>query len=418
MIRNFAEAHTVLRQFYGPTRTVGPYTLERMQTLMQYLGNPQDSMQVVHVAGTSGKTSTSYYAAALLETSNTEIGLTVSPHVDEVNERVQINRVPLPESVFCEQIDVFLALVKASGVRPSYFECMVAFAFWEFAKHKVSYAVVEVGLGGLLDCTNVVKRSDKICVITDIGLDHTDVLGNTLGEIATQKAGIIQPQNHVFMYEQGKDVMAAVEARVKSQAAILHVISPRDITAVAHMPLFQQRNLYLAQQAATLAMIRDTGATLTNGQKQRAVRTHIPARMEIFKMQGKTVIVDGSHNGQKLGALAESIRAEFPDQSIAAIAGFVKDADERWQRGVTVLTGLADHIILTSFTAEQDVPKSSMDPKQVAQYCRDNDFTSVEIELDPKTALHTLLKRPEPILLIAGSFYLLNHIRPLITQLT
>jgi dihydrofolate synthase/folylpolyglutamate synthase len=414
MIRNFDEARKALRYFYGATGLTGPYTLDRMQALMQHLDNPQDTMRILHVAGTSGKTSTAYYGTTLLEADGTDVGLTVSPHVDEVNERIQINHVPLPEAVFCEELDTFLGIVKAGGLRPSYFEFMIAFAFWEFAKRKVAYAVVEVGLGGLLDATNVITRADKVCIITDIGLDHTNVLGNTLGEISTQKAGIIQSLNHVFMYTQSEEVMAPVRARCESCDATLHLVAPYSIQASKELPLFQQRNLYLAEQAVNYMLTRDSGKTLTPTQIQRAEAVVVPARMEILKVAGKTVIVDGSHNGQKIGALAESIRAKFPGQSIAALVGFIQDVDERWQRGVSALSELTDHLIVTAFTVEQDVPKNSMDPERIVQYCQSIGYQAVEIETDPKAALTKLLACPEPIVLVTGSFYLLNHIRPLL----
>jgi dihydrofolate synthase/folylpolyglutamate synthase len=385
-----------------------------MQALMTYLDNPQEKLRIVHVAGTSGKTSTAYYVAALLEASGATVGLTVSPHVDEVNERVQINRVPLLETTFCQELTAFLELVEASGIRPSYFELMVAFAFWEFAKLKVDYAVMEVGLGGLLDSTNVVTRTDKVCIVTDIGLDHTDRLGNTLGEIAAQKAGIIQTHNQAFMYQQSDDVMTPVQTRSVSKGAILHVISPKDIMPFADLPIFQQRNFFLAKQAVDFVIKRDSDMELTQEQIQVASQTHIPARMEIFKVSGKTIIVDGSHNSQKLGVLAESIRAKFPEEPIAAVVGFVQDLDERWQRGVDVLIGFADHLVITAFETEQDMPKTSMDPERIAAYCHDKGYAAVGIEHDPKVAFHNLLERSEPILLITGSFYLLNHIRPLL----
>src|SRR5690606_38872097 len=119
----------------------------------------------------------------LLAAAGQKVGMTVSPHVYEVNERVQINTKPLAETQFCRELSRFLNIIQSSGVRPTYFELLVAFAYWEFAEQGVDYAVIEVGLGGLLDGTNVVARDDKVCIITDIGFDHTSVLGKTLSAI-------------------------------------------------------------------------------------------------------------------------------------------------------------------------------------------------------------------------------------------
>ena len=139
-ITSFAAANQYLRRFHDQSKT--KYNLDNMRRLMAYLGDPQDKLRVVHVAGTSGKTSTSYYAAALLAAAGQKTGLTVSPHVDQMNERIQINGQPLGETIFCEALSEFLELVEKSSVRPSWFEALMAFAYWYFALSKVDYAVV------------------------------------------------------------------------------------------------------------------------------------------------------------------------------------------------------------------------------------------------------------------------------------
>jgi dihydrofolate synthase/folylpolyglutamate synthase len=167
-------------------------TTARTLEIAGLVGNPQDHLRVIHLAGTSGKTSTSYYIAGLLKAGGMKVGLTVSPHVTAITERVQINNIPLSETEFCRYMSEFLPLVTADEERlPSYFEVMMVFALWVFDKSNVDYAVVETGLGGLHDSSNICRRTDKICIITDIGVDHTHVLGDTIEKIATHKAGII-----------------------------------------------------------------------------------------------------------------------------------------------------------------------------------------------------------------------------------
>lgn len=418
MIRNFAEAHQALHEFYGSTGIERHYKLDRMRALMAHLGNPQETLRVIHVAGTSGKTSTSYYAAALLKASGAKVGLTLSPHVDEVNERLQIDLIPLPEAEFCRALDEYIQLVHQSDIRPSYFELMVAFAFWEFARRKVDYAVIEVGLGGLLDGTNIVRRADKVCIITDIGFDHMNILGNTIPEIAFQKAGIIQPGNHVFVYDQGSEVTEVMQDRVRQQKAHLHLITPGSLSTshFSELPLFQQRNLYLALQAVEYVLTRDGHEGLSNEQLQDAIATQIPARMELFYLDNKTLIVDGSHNAQKIGALLESVHARFPGQEIAALVSFADGQDARWQGAVDVLEKTVHSIIITSFTAEQDVPKIAVDPDRIVAYLHEHHFTDVSVELQPEAGLQQLLRQPQKVLVVAGSFYLLNHIRPLLKR--
>ena len=177
-------------------------TLDRMWPLLSAVGNPHKKLKTIHIAGTSGKTSTSYYIAALLKASGQRTGMTVSPHVDSITERLQIDGSPVSDDLFCSYLSEFLDLITDVDPQPSYFELMIAFVLWVFARENLDYVVLETGMGGLFDGTNVVTRSDKICVITDIGLDHTQILGNNVEQIAAQKAGIIHKGNHVFTYKQ------------------------------------------------------------------------------------------------------------------------------------------------------------------------------------------------------------------------
>ncbi|HET6924268.1 MAG TPA: Mur ligase family protein, partial [Candidatus Saccharimonadales bacterium] len=312
-VTTFAEAHAALRKYYQVPLN-GPYTLDRMYRLLAAVGNPQDTLRAIHIAGTSGKTSTAYYAAALLQQTGAKVGLTVSPHVDEVNERVQLNLTPLPEAQFCAELTEFLALVEASDITPSYFECMIAFAYWEFARQQVDYAVVEVGLGGLLDGTNTIQRDDKVCVIADIGFDHTEVLGDTLEAIAAQKAGIIQPHNAVFVHPQDEAVMAVFQEACHAKVAELTVVPDTLPFDSLYLPSFQRRNLSLALAAVKYVLQRDGRNPLDDGQIETAARTHIPARMETVKSGGRTFILDGAHNAQKLATLFDDVERRFPGQ--------------------------------------------------------------------------------------------------------
>lgn len=415
VIRNFEEARLALRRFYDVPGS-NTYTLDRMKTLVSYLGNPQELLKVVHIAGTSGKSSTAYYTAALLEASGAVVGLSVSPHVIQLNERVQINHTMLSEEQFCEALGEFMDLVSDSNTRPSYFETMVAFAFWQFARSKVDYAVIEVGLGGLLDGTNVISRPDKVCIITDIGLDHTNVLGNTISKIATQKAGIIQPHNHVYMYAQADEVMTVVKKRCHSQKATLHEVAvPHEYPeADQKLPLFQQRNIYLATQAVDYVLARDKRSPLTQEQRVMAAATYVPSRMDIYQVGGKTLIIDGAHNEQKMKTLLESMRSKFPDQQVAALVAFVSARDDRWQRALELLSDYT--LDITAFDQEpDDMPKKFIPPKDIAQYLRRKGKTC-SIEPNLAKAYQKLLKHPEPILLVTGSLYLFSGIRPLIHE--
>jgi dihydrofolate synthase/folylpolyglutamate synthase len=424
-IRNFTEANDLLRSLYEHYKTGVAsdfYTLDRMRTLMEHLGNPQEDVRVLHVAGTSGKSSTAYYLAALLQANGARVGLCVSPHIVEVNERVQINLQPLPEVDFCRALGEFWDIITKADLRPSYFETLVAFAYWEFARRKLDYVVMEVGLGGLLDGTNVVSNPSKICVITDIGLDHTRILGDTLEKIATQKAGIVQPHNEVFMYEQGEEVMNIVRTTCQRQQATLHTSTATNELTPLCLPLFQQRNLYLAKETVRFVLARDGRDgrnVLTASEVREAANVLVPGRMEIFQINGKTLIVDGAHNEQKMTALVESIQAKYPGQAIATLISVVQGQDERWQHALDVLIPAVQECIVTSFHQETDDRiKSSVSADAVAAYVKSKYAVTLSVQPDVTKAYQSLLSSEQPILLVTGSLYLLADILRLVSQST
>lgn len=414
-ITTFTDAKNELASFYdlGKPR-VRTYTLDAMRQLLLILGDPQNNLRVIHVAGTSGKTSTAYYAAALAQGSGLKVGLTVSPHVIEINDRVQINGTPLPQALFCSELQEFLGIVRANQLRPSYFELMMAFAFWEFNRQNVDCAVIEVGLGGTLDASNTIDREDKVCVITDIGLDHTQVLGNTYAEIAAQKAGIIGFKNNIFCYHQRPEVMSVFRTQAQIKQADLHVLSANDRAPEAKkLSLFQQRNFTLAL-AAVKYLCGTLNRQLLPKALDQALAITVPGRMETKVVSGKTIIIDGAHNQQKIATLMESIAAAYPGKRIAALVAFgqQQEANQRMHEGLKELQPFVDTIIATTFSSAQDAPHDGVSPHEIADIARDLAIPTVLTEADPGKAYGQLLQQPQPIYLVVGSFYLLNDIRP------
>lgn len=416
-ITNFAEAKTELAKFVPALGTLRKsYQLDDMIRLMDQLGNPQNSYKVVHLAGTSGKTSTSYFSAALLRAAGKKVGLTVSPHIDEVNERVQINLTPLAEDVYCQELTEFLAILDTKDVIPTYFELLVAFAYWEFARQGVDYAVVEVGLGGLLDGTNVMTRADKVCIITDIGLDHTHILGNDIASIAAQKAGIILPENHVFTYGDDPEALRVIAETAAAKQAVLHQVQTPNIDAQNELPGFQQRNWNLARAAYDYIADRDGLPELSGEQLAETQHTYVPARMEIVHYKGKTIVFDGSHNAQKIGVLCKALRERFASAEIAVLFGLVEDKEEQLQGAIQAITSVAHSIVATPFRPGQDLPRTFLSPDAIAKACHKVGFNEVTAAPTTKEAIDMWLARPEPVLLATGSFYLLNTVRPIILR--
>ena len=410
-IQTFADVEAVLATLRPNTMVPVLHTPQHTPELMEFLGNPQDAYKTVHVAGTSGKTSTSYYTAALLLAAGKTVGLTISPQADSLAERVQIHGRPLPKAEFCADFARFMQLIEPANLPLNYFQGITAFALWEFAQKGVEYAVVEVGIGGLADSTNVFRREDKICVINDIGYGHMKVLGNTLAEIAGNKAGIIQLHNTVFAREQSAEIMTPIVGRAKTKQADMHTVSAT--SEYAFLPLFQRRNFAMASAAAGFALERDGAPALTPSQLEQAAHTAIPARMEVHELGGKTVILDGAHNAQKVQALVASIRARYPSQKAAVLFGATKAAPEFFHRMIAELKPLDAHVIVAAFPPLANGKHGSADPQQLAAELAAKDI-SHEVITDAPAAFRALQKRSEPVLLVTGSFYLLNAVRPLV----
>lgn len=371
---------------------------------MHTIGDPQDSVRVVHIAGTSGKTSTAYYTAALLQGQDYKVGLSVSPHIDTVAERAQINGTILSEEYYCLALTEFLQLVQKSHETLSYYEVLVAFMYWEFARQKVDYAVIETGLGGLLDGTNIVHRADKVAVITDIGMDHMEILGDSLAKIAAQKAGIIMEDGHVFMQKQSDDITQVVRRIAHSKKATVHTINPKSVSYPL-MPSFQSRNLHLARSVVEYVI----GCELSMHDIKASAKVYIPARMEVVQYKGKIVVLDGSHNQQKMHALVTGLRAQYGQQNISVLAAFGHNKRADIMDTLQELKSVSTDMIFTTFTHQQDEVRHAIDPQELGAL-----WGSQPVAIaDPQQAFGELLACDSPVLLVTGSYFLLHHIRPL-----
>jgi dihydrofolate synthase/folylpolyglutamate synthase len=381
------------------------YNLDTIKALMEYLDNPQDKYKTIHIAGTSGKTSTAYFSTALLKASGRKVGLTISPVVDEVNERVQINLEPLSETEFTNTFSHFVNLLSDLSIKPSRFEVVIAFAFWYFAEQGVDYAVIEVGLGGLYDATNVISRSDKICLIADIGFDHMHVLGDTLSEISTQKAGIIWPGNEVFIYRQSKEVMDVIENKSKQQGAHLNLVEATPNTDEA-IPDYQHRNWELAYSGYEFLKSRDNLPNLNPGQVKETQKIQVPARMDVKKYKNKTIILDGAHNPQKMAAFLSSFKKLYPGVRPAVLValGQTKSYKELAEQ----LSGVASRVITTNFKPHGGPNTASLPAAQLATAFSVANCVSIE---DANAAFESLLSSDEEILIITGSIYLISQLR-------
>lgn len=391
-----------VKQFTGSA-----INLDRMQAVMQALGNPESKLRIVHVAGTSGKTSTSYYVASLLQHSGYKTGLTVSPHIDIVTERIQIQGVPLPSDVFCSYLTECIARIADLPVQPSYFELLMALAYYVFYKEGVEWAVIETGMGGLLDASNVAIRPDKLCVITDIGYDHMHILGNTLTEIAAQKAGIIHQNNSVFMYKQSHEIMTSIRARIEAKQASLYLFDDAMVSLEADMPAYQQRNWQLAYETVCAAIGAVPPEAITASKA-----TYIPGRMDIVEVARKTVIMDGAHNAQKMQAFVASFKKQYTNKKVTVVLA-MKEGKE-YKEVIDCLLPLTRVLYVTSFSTSQDLPAHALRPDIIAAYAEQRAVQNIFVEPDAERAFHAALQGSDDVVVVTGSFYLLAQLRQLV----
>ncbi|HEY1645387.1 MAG TPA: hypothetical protein VGF75_03290, partial [Candidatus Saccharimonadales bacterium] len=285
-----------------------------------------------------------------------------------------------------------------------------------FAELKVDYAVIETGVGGLHDATNVVSREDKVCVITDIGFDHMNILGHTLKEITAQKVGIVHENNPLLMYRQSPEIMSVIKSWTDAHHAKLYLTDQKSEekdyghgSEFQNLPDYQKRNWLLAYYVYRFVAKRDSLKSLDNNDLTKTQQVKIPARMDISKVNGHLLIMDGAHNYQKMSAFTSSYRHMFPGDKPALLLAF--KSDKVYLEVLPMLKDLASEVILTTFNTSQDLPVTSCPPEEVAAELKKLGLKNVTVEADNLKAYNLLLARPAKNLVITGSFYLIAQIR-------
>lgn len=424
-LKNLAQAEKALQVYFGITKKVmgQDITVKRMQRLMTHLGNPERKLKVIHVAGTSGKTSTTCYIAELLCTGGAKVGHTVSPHVDRLTERVQLNGVPISEKQFCEYLGRFLELIQDVPETPSWYECLIAFAIWVFAQEKVDYAVLETGLGGLGDATNVAERIDKVCVITDIGYDHMHILGDKITSIAYQKAGIIHDCNTALMYVQDAEVMQVVRYWVSQQEdADLLTFEQARLEQVykgkfePRLPDYQRRNWLLAFATYLFVAKRDELHVISESDMQRTQKLQVPGRMDARVLGAKTVIMDGAHNEQKMAAFVSSFQRLYPGQKVPIL--FALKKGKEIEDIAPLLANIASEVIVTTFSKVQDLPVLSIEPEHVVKVLQAHGVQNAQVESNQQKAYQKFIELEGGLSVITGSFFLISQLREHNVELT
>jgi dihydrofolate synthase / folylpolyglutamate synthase len=383
--------------------------LDRIAYLLDILGSPQLAFDAIHVAGTNGKTSTARMIESLLAETGLAVGLTTSPHLHDVRERIRIHQESIPMDMFVEIFNELQPLIEmtdsALGQHLSYFEILTAMAFSAFAEAPVAVAVVEVGLGGRLDATNLIYPS--VGVITPIGMDHQQYLGDTIAEIAAEKAGIIKPGMSVVVGNQHPDALEVILAKADTEGARVilagrdfevldrqlavggQVLSIRGVSGNYSDIVVPLHGEHQAENAALAIAAIETffGAD----EKQKTLDPDIleagfsyvtsPGRMEIVR-RGPTVLLDAAHNPHGMAAMLNALESEFNfERKAFVLAAF---ADKDVEGLVSLLEPVADAIILTQNSNERALPVDDFAERISGIVSADklNTFTSLTDAID------------------------------------
>lgn len=317
--------------------------LARMTELMGRLENPQDGLRFIHVAGTNGKGSVCAMLSSILMEAGYRTGMYTSPHLVRINERMKINGTDISDESLTALAEKVKEAADTMADSPTEFEILTAMAFLYFKEQHCDIVVLEVGLGGRLDATNII-HAPEVAVICRIGLDHTEVLGNTLEQIAAEKAGIIKPGSFVVAYRGPKNVEGVFEETCRKQHAVLQKARFRDVSVkrqgldgqsfcweefrdlrIRLLGRHQIKNAILVLE--TVRQLAQRGWKISeNAVRSGLEHTQWPARLELLSRE-PVFLLDGAHNPQGVKALACSLRELFPGNKVVFLTGVLADKD-------------------------------------------------------------------------------------------
>jgi dihydrofolate synthase / folylpolyglutamate synthase len=366
--------------------------LEAMEAACADLGHPERAFDVIHVAGTNGKGSTAAMLESIARAGGKRTGLATSPHLCRFAERIRLGGEPIADELLAHTLEEVLG--RAPDL--SFFEAATLAAFVAFREAKVEIAVVEVGIGGRLDATNVVPPP-RAAAITGIALEHTDRLGTTLEAIAREKAGILKPGVHCVLGPLAPAVEAVVRARALEVGATVSFATPRDVTpglAGAH----QQRNALVAWDAAKIAGFDDAAC------RSGIERATWPGRLETIHTPSGDVLLDAAHNPDGAGALAAYLDGAMQGRPIALVFGAL--SDKAWPSMLDMLAPRATTRLYVRPPANPGL-RPAADPELLAARHHGN----VASSLDAGIELARATVGRDGLVLVTGSIFLVGEAR-------
>ncbi len=411
----------------------GDLKLDRMRELASLLGNPQDRVKHLHIAGTKGKGSTAAFTSSILQHAGYKTGLFTSPHLVELSERIAVDGVPISQSAIARGMERIAKICQELDQRGpewscTFFEIITALGFLHFAEEKCDFAVIEVGLGGRLDSTNIIMP--KVTMISTIGFDHMSLLGNTIALIAGEKAGIIKQNIPVICTAEEPDARLVISEVATKNNAPLKLIH-RDFETRylgegrVEMTFEKQSEKHQLGLRGPHQALNAVGARMLIGEIQKQgypvsanaiadglAQTFWPARFEIVRQSPLTVL-DCAHNVPAMDALLATLKIEFPKVNIWRIV-FAASIDKQVAEMLKQLHGHFSHFYLTTFGNN---PRAAT-PSQLEALLPNRETTSYSLHTTSREAWTHALKitPPDEGLLITGSVFLVGELRELVLQ--
>ena len=350
--------------------------LTRVSELLERLGRPQDGLRFIHIAGTNGKGSCAALLASVMKCCGYRTGLFTSPYLFRFNERMQVNGKPIGDEALAEIVTQVKPAAEAMADHPTEFEMMTAAAFLWFQQEKCDIVVLETGLGGRLDATNVIGAPEA-AVIMNIGLDHTQILGDTVEKIAAEKAGIVKPGCDCVLYQQQESVMAVVRKRCAALGVGLHVADFSQIQSefdslygqsfaykeeLYALPLLGKHQLKNAATALEVVeVLRAKGWKLEQSDVEHGIyAVSWPGRFELIH-DDPLFVVDGGHNPQCAETVVDNLMNYFGGKHRVMLVGMLADKDV--EGTLTILDRAADEYICTTPESERALPAEELAKK-------------------------------------------------------
>ncbi|MGL5615516.1 MAG: bifunctional folylpolyglutamate synthase/dihydrofolate synthase [Sarcina sp.] len=421
--------HGEAMNFIASTSRFGMnFGLSRVEKMLELLGNPQNKIKCIHVAGTNGKGSTTAMITEILKEEGYTVGMYTSPYLEEFEERIQINGKNIPKEKLVNLIEKIKKVsdetIKAGFDNPTQFEIITAIMFLYFTEENVDYAVIEVGLGGRLDATNVINPI--LSVITSISYDHMNILGNSIAEIAGEKAGIIK-KAPVITYPQVKEAMEVIERVSKEKDVKLIKTSEKQIKAVEIDKNNNKQNISIKISGEirnySLALIgkhqvKNAMVALTVIEKFREIENKVSeksiksalekvkwiGRMEIMKRK-PIVLIDGAHNIDGINSLKNSIKEYFSYNRIILLLGILED--KQVEEMVDSIGEIATTVILTE--PHNDRAESAQVMESYLKKTNKETYKIENYEEAYKKALE--LANIDDLIVISGSLYMIGDMR-------